>query len=101
MPARTADWRARKRDTRTDHRGGQRDEPRKRDAREHAVCRPRPPAAIVPVIPGVTICVVLTGSPVKAAMPISAEPTGFAQTPYPNISGCLPRRSPSVRTKRR
>jgi hypothetical protein len=44
-------------------------------------CNPAPDTTMVPAIPEVTICVVLTGRPLKPAVPISAAETSSAEAP--------------------
>jgi hypothetical protein len=46
---------------------------------------PAPELTIVPAIPEVTKCVVLTGSPVKPEMPIKAAETNSADAPCAGV----------------
>ena len=57
---------------------------------------PTPDPTIVPEMPPVTTCVVLTGKPLKPATPITAAAANSADPPCAGTSFCLPRRSPSV-----
>src|ERR1700761_7393188 len=64
------------------------------------MCTPAPDPTIVPAIPEVTTCVVETGPPVNAAMPITVAEPNPADAPGAGGSRCLPSRSPSVLTMR-
>ncbi len=55
---------------------------------------------MVPPMPDVTICVVLTGSPVKPAVPISMAETTSVAAPCAGVKCTLPSRSLSVVTMR-
>lgn len=46
---------------------------------------PAPELTMVPVIPEVTMCVVLTGSPVKPEMPIKVAETNSADAPCAGV----------------
>lgn len=59
---------------------------------------PAPELTIVPAIPEVTKCVVLTGSPVKPELPIKAAETNSADAPCAGVRWIFPSLSPSVVT---
>ncbi len=82
------------------HGDGKRENPRSPMRTSIPVCTPCPPAIMVPATPDVMMCVVLTGNPVRPAVPMRADPISSALAPWPGVMCALPKRSPRVRTTR-